>query len=262
MVDAFKVHLNYILNTFKNKWLFGISILVWLGGLAGFILIFCQWQTFSKQKRSGFLLLGIFLLGTGISIVKGGAAYSHYLIQLIPFMALGSAVFVDFLLFSRAKWFIVSIISLVLLLSFQPVMNQYKLVVSRALANKQLTSGSAYEIAAYLKQEKNLDNSVYIMSNSHIAYLLIDSMPITKTTVHPSTIEKEYILESIVGYKTTTKQQLANILAQKPKFIVKKKNVWYLTNKKEAKLLLEKTLQNEYKLVKDIQDEAIYRRLP
>ncbi len=46
---------------------------------------------------------------------------------------------------------------------------------------------------------------------------------------------------------------MTKILSQKPKFIVKKKFVWYLSQKTAARLLLEKTLSTNYELVKEIQ---------
>jgi hypothetical protein len=139
-------------------------------------------------------------------------------------------------------------------------------LASRILTNQNITYGSAYEIAEYLKQEDNLDNNLYIMSEDHIAYWLTNSMPMNAITVHPANISQEFILDSLVGDKTTTEKEIAKILDQKPKFIVKKKNVWYLKNKEEAKLLLENTLENEYELVKEIQvkeiqETQIYRRI-
>lgn len=261
MIDAFLKHINSIFSSFTNKSLAGISILVWLGGLAGFVRGFWQWKNASSEKRRTLLLLTIFLLSTILSIVKGGAAYNHYLIQLVPFFALYSAIFLDTFLLSRAKGVIITVVSLVLLISFQPIVGNYRWRIARFIEHGGINYGDSYAIAKYLKKYEHLDNDLYIMGNYHIAYLLTNSMPITTTTVHPSTIGKEYVLESFVGKKTTTKQELARILAQKPKFIIKGKNVWYLARKKEAQLLLENTLENEYKLVKEIEKTQIYRRI-
>ncbi len=261
MVDALIAHLNDIFGAFKNQSLSGISILVWLGGLAGFMIGFWQWKNASKEKRRALLLLTIFLFSTSLSIVKGGAAYSHYLIQLIPFFSLYSAIFLDALLSSRARWVTITAISLVLLISFKPIIGNYKWRISRFLEYREINYGASYEIAKYLKQYGNLDNDLYIMNKYHIVYLLTDSMPMSKSTVHPSNIGKQYVLESIVGQKTTKNQELAKILAKKPKFIIKDKNKRYLRYKAEPKSLLENTLENEYELVKEIQKTQIYRRI-
>jgi 4-amino-4-deoxy-L-arabinose transferase-like glycosyltransferase len=263
IVDAFITHLKDIFGTFKNKFLSGISILVWLGGLAGFMIGFWQWKNFSEEKRHALLLLTIFLFSTSLSIVKGGAAYSHYLIQLVPFFSLYSAIFLDVLLSSRAKWLTITAIFLVLLISFKPIIGNYKWRILKFIEYGEINYGASYEIAKYLKQHGNLDNDLYIMNKYHIVYLLTDSMPMTKTTVHPSTIGKEYLLESFVGQKTNRKQELAKILAKKPKFIIKDKSLWYLRSKAKAKAksLLENTLENEYELVKTIKKTLIYRRI-
>jgi hypothetical protein len=264
---TFIYNLYFILSSFfKNKYVSGISILVWAGGLLGFIIEFKRCKNSSEEKKRGLFLLALFILGTGISILKGGAAYSHYVIQLIPFMCILSAAFLDINLLSRLKGITVTTLSLALLISFHPITKQYILLASRILTNQNITYGSAYEIAEYLKQEDNLDNNLYIMSEDHIAYWLTNSMPMNAITVHPANISQEFILDSLVGDKTTTEKEIAKILDQKPKFIVKKKNVWYLKNKEEAKLLLENTLENEYELVKEIQvkeiqETQIYRRI-
>ncbi len=260
MLDALIAHLNDIFGAFKNQSLSGISILVWLGGLAGFIIGFWQWKNASKEKRHSLLLLTILLFSTSVSIVKGGAAYSHYLIQLIPFFSLYSAIFLDALLSSSTKWVTITAISLVLLISFKPIIGNYRWRILRFIEHREINYGASYEIAKYLKQYGNLDNNLYIMNKYHIVYLLTDSMPMSKATVHPSNMSKEYILESIVGQKTTKKQELAKILAKKPKFIIKDKNKIYVT-KAEPKSLLENTLENEYELVKEIQKTQIYRRI-
>jgi hypothetical protein len=238
----------------------GISALLWIGGLAGLAFIVAQWRNTSRAKRRGLVLLTMFLFGTEISILKGGGTRSHYLIQLVPFMALTAAAFLNTLLSSKARLLTISVVVLALAISAKPIIAGYKTIASRALAHKELTYGPAYEIAAYLNQENTLSEPIYMMTD-HIVYWLIDAKPLSKSTTHPSNIAKEYLLKIVVGPDTSTEMEMAKVLAQKPKFIVKTKNIWYLHDKTAARLLLEETLRRQYELVKQIRGRQIYRRI-
>ena len=118
---------------------------------------------------------------------------------------------------------------------------EYKSVVSRVMANQKLTSGAAYEIAAYLNQENSPREPIYMMSD-HIVYWLIDSQPLTQSSTHPSNIAKDYLSKIMVGSEASTEGEMRKILTQKPKFIVKQKQTWYLNSKPQARLLLDNTL--------------------
>ena len=261
MLEALGVHQSFIWKSISNIQAsrFGISILIWIGGLAGILFSIVQWKKTSRDKQQGIVLLYLFLFGTGISIVKGGAAHTHYLIQLVPFMALPAALFLYALFSSRIRWVTMTMVVLALLVSLKPIINGYKSRVSRFLANKKFNYGVAYEIAAYLKQEHTLDEPVYMMSH-HIVLWLIDKKPLSKSVTHPSNISKDYLLKTTPGAKASTEMEMANLLAQKPKIIVKPEKVWYLSQKKAARLLLEETLSNDYKMVKEIQGIKIYLR--
>ncbi len=261
ILEIFRTHIRFIRKSISNiqESLFGISVLIWIGGLAGILLSVVQWKNASREKQRGLVLLYLFLVGTGISIVKGGAAYSHYLIQLVPFIALPAAAFLDALLSSRVRWLTITVVVLALVLSLKPIIGNYKWRASQFIANKGLNYGSAYEIAAYLKQENTLDEPVYMMSD-HIVFWLIDKKPLSKSTTHPSNISKDYLLKFMVGADASTEREIVKIVSQRPKFIVKEKNVWYLSQKKAARSLLEETLSNDYKMVKEIQGRQIYLR--
>ena len=262
VLEVLAVYVEYVRKSLANVTgsIFGISLLIWIGGLIGISSICLQWFNASREKRLKLLWLCLFLFGTGTSVLKGGAASTHYLIQLAPFMALTAAAFLNTFLCGSISWLTISIILLVLGISVKPVMMQYKSVVSRMMANQKLTSGSAYEIAAYLNQENISREPIYMMSD-HIVYWLVDSQPLTQSSTHPSNIAKDYILKIVVGSEASTEGEIRKILTQEPKFIVRQKNIWYLSNKPQAKFLLDNTLHQNYELVKQIQGKQIYRRI-
>ncbi|MDJ0577548.1 MAG: glycosyltransferase family 39 protein [Xenococcaceae cyanobacterium MO_234.B1] len=262
VLEVLAVYKQYIQKSLSDVrgTMFGISLLVWIGGLMGIGSIFIQWFNASREKRLGLLWLCLFLFGTGISVLKGGAARSHYLIQLAPFIALTGAAFLNTFLHGYVGWLTISIIIFVLGVSVKPIITKYQSLVSRLITNQKLTYGSAYEIAAYLNQENILREPIYMMSD-HIVYWLVDQQPLTKSSTHPSNITKDYLLKIVVGSEASTEGEMRNILTQKPKFIVRQEYIWYLKDKPQAKLLLENTLNQNYELIKQIRGKQIYRRL-
>jgi 4-amino-4-deoxy-L-arabinose transferase-like glycosyltransferase len=238
--------------------LVGASIVLILGVLAFFVVFFLVWRKTPKTKWQALLLLIVFLFGTEVSILRSGVAHGHYFIQLAPFISLMVAAFLNACFSRHGRWVITGTVLLTVVISILSIIPQYKDIVSRALAGQELSHGVPFEIAAYLKREGATGEPIYMMDD-HIVYWLIDAKPLSKSTTHPSTISKEVLLSFIVGPGTTTEQELARILAQKPKFIVTSKKD-YLRHKARAKSLLEETLRTKYDLVKQIIDRKIYRR--
>jgi 4-amino-4-deoxy-L-arabinose transferase-like glycosyltransferase len=262
LFQAFSKQLQFIREPLSNieEPLFGISALVWLAGLAGLVTIFVRWRNTSREKRLGSIALVVFLLGTELSILKGGWAYTNYLIQIVPFMALAAAGFLNGCYSGYARWLITGIVLLALTTSMVSVIPEYKNVVSRILSGQSLTYGAPYEIAEYLRQENASREPIYMMTE-HIVYWLIDAKPLSKSTTHPANIRNERLLEVLVGPGTTTEMELANVLAKKPRFIVTGYNTFlYLHTKPAALTLLRDTLHKHYELVREIEGRHIYRR--
>jgi 4-amino-4-deoxy-L-arabinose transferase-like glycosyltransferase len=261
-LGAFKWHIHYIWKTISDikQPLFGIGALVWLGGLAGLGAITIQMRYATRNKRLGSILLIVFLLSTTISILKGGAVYEHYLIQVSPFIALCAAAFLNTFFLSNARWLIIGIVTIALLTSILSIIPEYRMMTSRALSGQSITYGAAYEIAAYLKQNNPSGEPIYMMTD-HIVYWLLDAKPMSKSTAHPANISKEYLLNVLVGPGTTTEMELAKVLAKKPRYIVFEGSFpWYLRNKPAAMFLLGETLKTQYVLVDRIQGRQIFRR--
>ena len=256
-LEAFR---EQVLNLFANhSSLSPLLYLVWTGGFAGTALFIAQWKSYSRTKKRSFILIFLFLVGTVISILKGGATHAHYLIQLAPFISLLSAIAFHKLLTCSVRRLTISTIILSLAISLKPIISQYVKVVSNIFVNKEITYGAAYEIAEFLKQENLSGEPVYMMTD-HIVYWFISQKPLSKV-VHPSNISREYILRMIDGAGPTSEIEMNNILTQNPEFIVKRENTMYLRRMKKARLLFEEVLRTKYELIKTIQGRQIYRRI-
>ena len=237
-----------------------LCVLLLIAGWFGLKLLFRRSKKISQVQQNQLTLLVMFFLATEISILKSGASYSHYTIQLYPFFGLIAALLLNTFLPRKIRLRKVLTVLSILAILLSEIFTKYQIIADRALAGQPLTYGPGYEIAAYLNQENTSQQPVYMMSD-HIAYWLTDLKPLTKLTTHPSNISREYLLKALLSSEATTETEMAKILAQQPKFIVKKKDSSYLSDKLAATLLLEETLKTQYKQVEEIQGREIYRKI-
>ncbi|MGC9196268.1 MAG: ArnT family glycosyltransferase [Syntrophobacteraceae bacterium] len=217
-------------------------------------------KEFSDSTKTFLAMLTVFAVATAFSIVKSGAAFEHYLIQVLPFAAIFSAFFLEGLLQTRWKRLVVVLSALYLLLPLGQIASAYEVVLSRAGAGQTLVYGPCYEIAAYLKTANPKNKPVYFMGGQMGEWLL-GLKPISKEVTTPSNIGREYILKALDGPSATTYSVLASILAKKPQFIVKESSVWYLTTHPRASGLLSQELFMDYEPVREIGAFLIYKRL-
>lgn len=263
MMDVLKIHAKYIMND-KSPLGDGMTdriLLLWAAAAIGYgyILIKSIWS--SKEVRYKHLLLIVFVVATLISILRGGAAHAHYLLQLAPFVSLSAVACLEIVSYRFIQTVAFGVGMLLLVISVkQMTVEYYPEVFNRILTNQALVHGTAFDIANYLKKEKRPGDSIYFMTD-HIAAWLIDAKPLTKMSTHPSNIAKDYLLRAVSGPNSSTEEEMKRILATHPEYIVKKNKVPYLRDKPEAVTLLESELDLNYKIVTRIHDRLIYQRL-
>ena len=271
VTQAFYAHIETILGyIFKHKPVFTlgmfssqvvINALIWLGGIVGITIIAIYWRQTDGWKQRGIILVLISFLSVSWSILKGGSAYSGYLEQILPFMAIFASFSCEALLTKFRRWQIVFITFSIILcgLVLMPTLQEYKLIGSRVMNGIDIKHGPSYEIAKYLKSVNPENKPVYLMT-SHLVYWLINEEPLTRSSTHPSNISKEYLLKTTIGPGAKVEMALAEVLEKQPEFIVTKQNIWYLRRHELAQEMLENVLNNDYKLVKEIQGRMIYKR--
>lgn len=257
-------HFRYFISSFFDfrGLSFGLNILVWLGGLAGLIYCFLNWKRDNESTRMALVLLSIGVFGISLSLIKGGAAYPHYLIQLIPFMGLFSAVLIRKLAWSgnnKLKWFTTAILCLVLLISLKPVVGGYLAGVKNYFNKGVLRTGPSYDIANYLKENNPNKEQMFILEK-HIVYWLLGARSMSRSTVHPSNMTKKPLLEYIEKIETSTQKEMQKILDKKPGFIVSSDAVPYLKDEPEAVAILNEILASDYQVVHKVKQYKIYKR--
>jgi hypothetical protein len=233
------------------------NVVLWGGAIAGLVASAMQCWRADRTGRRAYLLLGVFTVATAWSIASSGSAYVHYLVQIIPFLALlaGAAV-ASVARLSKVAAAVV--LALGLLAPVGPLVERYRAAATTLAEGRPLRSDAGYQIAAYLSANNPLGRPVYLMSD-HIAYWLIGMPPIAPSVTHPSTISKEYFLEFVAGPGATSDGELAKILAREPEFIVTAEFRAYL--KGHAAERLAHALARDYEEAFALDRRHVYRRV-
>ncbi|MDR3555743.1 MAG: hypothetical protein P4L55_13375 [Syntrophobacteraceae bacterium] len=247
------------LSRFGNWHYFLLNSLILLSFCGGLLSIGLGWRTLAPQTQKRLLTILAFMLATGASILKSGAAYEQYLIQLLPFTAVIAACFMDWVIDRGGAAVLCLACAAWLVVPGGRVINAYRPVIARAAAHKPLSYGPGYNIASYLKKV-NPDNRPVFMMEEAIVYWLNGGRPLSRMSAHPYNIGKEFLLHAMGGPSDTPRSELVKVFSQKPLFVVKPLCVRYLSGHPDALKFLSDTLFDSYVLVQVIGDYQVYQR--
>lgn len=260
--QALKAQVKNLLAVHDSSY-FLIGVLTWITASIGIAYAMISWRKFTLLQRHAYILTWVFLVATAVSIAKGGATHSHYIIQLAPFVSLLSAIFLGNLINQRRLWGVIllAMAAAVIMTCYSLVGEEYGALLGRMINGQRLLLGPSYEVADYINQNRQPDESVYMMDR-HIVYWFIDAEPLSKCSTHPSNITKSYLLPYCSDEsQATAESEMNKILRQQPEFIVTmEEGSWYLKKEEAVWNLLNKALDEEYELAKAVDDLQIYRR--
>lgn len=236
------------------------NFLIWLAFACGLIISYIKPNTM-KDKRLQTTTTLVLFLSVSFSIIKTGRGYSHYLIQLIPFMAVIGSVCLSFIFSLRRMWlrgllYIVLIIGL--FFPLKSTANEYKLLLKKICHHEPLFRGIGYDISNYLN-EYNVSGKYVYFCECHIGYWLTNAKVPTKYA-HPPNVGEESFLKAVDGKRATSENTLQEILMKKPLFIVKPVKLWYFNEKCNS--ILDNEIKKNYELDKKIEHINIYKRKP
>lgn len=257
ILGALVAQIRYLWRAISHLPFTGIYILVWFGGLGGFVLLLSEWKSLAKSQKIGLTFLLIFILASEISILKGGKAFGHYYIQIYPFLCLASGFLLDSLLSNWKRWFLFPVLLLIFSGLISLILSGYQKIFERIGSGKPMTYGISIEIFDYLKQDNYSGEPIFLLNN-HIVYWFLNSKPLTKSTTQPYNIVNPNILKFAAAPNATTDSELAIIFSKKPKYIVTKYSVPF---RGKAGLMFKNALKNDYQLVKNIRGIKIYHRI-
>ncbi|MCC5898247.1 MAG: glycosyltransferase family 39 protein [Phormidium sp. BM_Day4_Bin.17] len=252
-----------LFNRSRQRLTLGVYLLIWIGGFLGIIAAFLPRNRHNSPNFFQATSLTLITVSVGLSILRSGATFQHYLIQIIPFLGLGTAIVWHKLSKPHLlKQFVSVFVLFVLFSSLTPIINEYRSVEVRLRDGGPLQVGRSYEIAAYFRENQAENEPIYMMID-HLVYWWIDSQPLTPMITHPSNLARGYLLELVNGPGSSPESELAKIFSAEPTFVVKKMVVNYFSSEEmqDAQDFLDQQLANHYEKTAQILGRLIYKRI-
>lgn len=241
--------------------LFSLNFFFWVAGLGGLWFIYGRSGRPSEECRFMGLTAAIFLLVT-LSMIKTGRAYQHYLLQMIPLAAVPGGVFLSriFGLRGQIRWLgLILLITATFGISLTPVVRHYYLIYHSVKHGSLHRHDPVYHVAQHLNRQGVRGQYVYF-ADAHIGYWLTGAKIPTRY-VQPANIAIDYMVRGVDGPEATPVSELQKILAQKPVYIVTRKNLWYFqTDCPVCGVILNRALKEHYYLEAVFGHLLIYRR--
>ena len=231
-------------------------VLVVIVGVA-VVPLYGLWRHTAGHKRHMIVCFAVVAVATGFSIVMSGVSRRHYLIQLVPFLAIPVAVSLSAGLSARHRRLTALVVVLGLMIPAWKTARQYGHVITRLRDGQSLFDDRGYRIARYLREVNPSRKPVYLMTD-HIAYWLTGTRPPTPMAAHPSAVAKGYLIHAVVGPSATPRSEMEKILATRPRYIVTRARLGYMTQAPEAMVVLENRLATTYQLMRVIDGSQIY----
>lgn len=218
-------------------------------------------EIFSNDFLEKFRLVFIlFLVSIEISILRSGVFYDHYSIQFLPLASIFYAPFINQIFFQKKQARKILCLFLIYFFIGGYLFFQYTPLIKRAIAQESLMYGESYLIAEYLKKENIYQRPVWLTRNQ-LAYWLLDINPIIPSVVHPSNINKEFLLNAWYGDNASTLTEFKKILGNDPAFVLLDDPGNYFIDDPDAQNLLIEILSEKYLAVKHISDnQIIYKK--
>jgi 4-amino-4-deoxy-L-arabinose transferase-like glycosyltransferase len=236
--------------------------ILWASAFGGLTLIIAKLinprLTVIKADRRSLVILLLWFLAIAFSIASSGNTYAHYIIQILPLMTLITGLFFSSPLWGRFRYIGFILLAIGLFDIARPLIKEYRITLTK-FKNGTLFHDEGYRVADFLHRANPDREPIYLL-DEHIAYWLTDTKPLSKIITHPSNINQEALLKTIMGKDATTEKEMVNILDRKPLFIVKRSSTWYLESSPKANQVLLERLNNYYKLVAKIEGLYLYKR--
>ncbi|MCF8715177.1 glycosyltransferase family 39 protein [Joostella atrarenae] len=242
------------IKTFKNV----LPFLAW-----GVLLSVYFYKNVSYLKwRYEIGIIGVTIIGIVISFIHSGKFYTHYLIQLYPFLFLLTVLFIKQWKYAKYSGYLL-IIGCVISFLFSNNIKAYGELFNRFKNNQDWFYGESIEVSNYIYE--NFDSpSVYFVTD-HLGYWFLDVKPPTKLVTHPDNIklQQEFLYPFVYKDRKSTIEELSFIFSHvKPDLIITRDGeVPYLKNDSNEQALFKNYLNQEYQLVKIIDKVEVYKRI-
>jgi 4-amino-4-deoxy-L-arabinose transferase-like glycosyltransferase len=240
-----------------------VGATMWGAGVLGALIVCRHWSDLSAERRSDWVLCGVFVLGSFFSIIMTGPLYLHYFTQLAPglsmfaaapFMSRGKTF--DFSKANCAKFVFGSV--LIGTVIFRTAGAEWSRLTNRLWAGERLSYGPAYDIANFIKSQGRQDFSLFIWRN-HLVYWLLDRYPPTLLATHPSSLDAPSIRRYLEPDSRTTEDALRSVFLQKPTFVAVERAYSRYLDAASVRFL-QQELATGYELIENIDGNQVFQR--
>jgi hypothetical protein len=225
-------------------------------------------KTLNTSQLDFYTLIAVFILSIEVSIIRTGVFYSHYNIQFLFFISLLIAKPIEqiihcsvsfsktSLLFKWLKPYLKFSLGCILL----HYLLQYGLILTLLINKGTPFYGASFYITKVIQEQQVQGEPLWIQTN-HLAYWLTDSQPVISSVVHPSNINKPFLLKAWYGEKASSLTELQKIIDRKPTLIVSNGAIeTYFINNPETQSYLDNFIRKDYcKLNYNYRDLRFYR---
>jgi len=223
---------------------------LWVGGLVG--LLFFSGSAIWRGKPLSVIWLVIFISGTLASILSGGHPWGHYLLQLVPFFAIGVGLLLSLLFsFQAIKRLSIAPIYAVVFISLLVMCRHTIRDTIEQLKNYGMNEyGSSYAIAEHLKYKLGPHDSLFV-THDILTYWILHKTPLVPIAAFPWNIFVDSITRHLYGPSVTSEQILEEIMNRNPTVIVLAKSSQF-----EQSDIFIKKLNKNYFLYKKVASPA------
>lgn len=224
--------------------------------LGGIIILYIRPGVYGRREKTSTTIILILFLSVLFSIIYTGTMFAHYLIQLIPFVAVIGGACLSYFFISWPKKFLYLFLVIGLFPVLKPAAGKNAVILKKIYNKESLFSDTGYRIVNYLNRY-DLEGEYVYFCDLHIGYWLTNTKIPTKY-VHPSSVGKEYFIKAVDGEAATAESTLQMILLKKPLFIIKTDKLRYFNNQCNA--VLDDEIENNYELEKQVKNMHIYKK--
>jgi 4-amino-4-deoxy-L-arabinose transferase-like glycosyltransferase len=240
-----------------------------LGIIISLIYFYSHQHKLSFSLSNCYVLNAIFYASISFSIVKSGATFGHYLIQIAPFLALGIGLILqpiyDHRYYQKIALFLVAVVIVIGLTkpSFPLGNKGYAHLLERVNQQQSVWEGASFTLANYLEKQEHPHSKLFILG-SHLTHWHTNTLPLSKCSTHPSNIFRESLLPfcGMNGRDSTSFSEIQYIFQQKPDYLLIDNNRFkWIESRPNMLSFWQSFVQKNYELTLEDYDYKVYQLL-
>jgi hypothetical protein len=248
----------------RQSFEFPPGLLVCAAAAGSIALLPRTWKALPYKGRVAVGLALATIAGATYSIVTGGNAYGHYVLQIVPPAALSFAVALHWLSQARfdASWSrrtLAATLGVCAAIGVYPTVRHLPELAARIRTQNSLLADEGHRLIEYLVSHTRSEDSLLLMAR-HIAYWKTRKWPPTKI-LHPAVFQKAYLLPAIGGVPDTPEALMQEIMSKKPTIVVAPDDLFYLEQGSPVDSVLRQALATDYLLEATIDTLKVFRRV-